>query len=374
MPRHFLLPFLLRVELNSTVERLRLFYKPCVDRTAIEHDLQVLLVPGALTDRDLERRIFGFEKRFRNYAAYYPLGLWAPGLAITPEMRNLTEIYLPTSEIRRAFNRLFLIALRFKPFPGASLVHRAAGWLDIVQGFHALSDIPNPSSLLARLLAAEDLRRVFLFANFMPSCYGGRFGRYPGQTEFLRRWLKESHPRFKDGIRCLDAACGSGEGTYELALLLCECGFRPDSMEVSGTTLEPFELFAAAHCYVPQDLPRTAAYRRQVSRLFECGAAERIAFTLANLADQDFAQDWKEYDVILCNGILGGPFFHDRQELPIMVEKLAGLLRPGGILMAANRFHGGWKRMAEDEMLRSLLAECGLRILQLTEGVAGEKP
>ncbi len=255
-----MLPFLLRVELNFTVERLSLFYKPCVDQTAIEHDLQALLVPGALTDRDLERRIAGLAERFRIYAAFYPHGLWAPGLAITPEMRNLTETYLPIAEIRRAFSRLFSIALRFKPLSGASLVHRAAGWLDIMHGFQVLSDSPNPSSLLIRLLADEDLRRVFLFANFMPSCYGGRFGRYPGQTEFLRRWLKENRPRLKDGICCLDAACGSGEGTYELAQLLCECGFRPDSMEIAGVTLEPFELFAAAHCYFPHDRLRGVAY------------------------------------------------------------------------------------------------------------------
>ncbi len=352
------------------MENLRLFYKPCLDPTAMERDLRALLVPGPLTDRDIARRIAGLEERFRIYAACYPYGLWAPGLAITPEMRNLTEIYLPIAEVRRAFSRLFSIALRFKPFPGLSLVHKAAGWLDIVHGLQAISGSPNPSSLLSRLLEDEELRRVFFFANFMPSSYGGRFGRYPGQTEFLREWLGKNRSRLGENARCLDAACGSGEGTYELALLLGECGFRPVSVEVVGATLEPFELFAAAHCCFPHDRLREAAYRRHVSRLFECGAAERIGFTLANLADPDLAQG-KGYDVILCNGLLGGPFLHDQQELRATVQRLVKRLKNGGILLAANRFHGGWKRMVDEGMLISLLAECGLRILPVREGVAG---
>ncbi len=339
----------------------------------MEHDLQALLVPGALTDRDLGRRIAGLAERFRIYAAFYPHGLWAPGLVITPEMRNLTETYLPIAEIRRAFSRLFSIALRFEPLPGASLVHRAAGWLDIMHGIQELAGSPNPSSLLMRLLADEELRRVFLFANFMPSCYGGRFCRYPGQKAFLRGWLEKYRRRFEDGLRCLDAACGSGEGTYELALLLYECGFRPDSVEVDGVTLEPFELFAAAHCYFPHDRVRGVAYRKHVNRLFEEGVAERIGFTLANLADPDFTRG-RGYDVILCNGLLGGPFIHDWQELRATVQRLAGRLRTGGLLMAANRFHGGWKRTVDDEILRSMLAECGVRVLPVEEGVAGEKP
>ncbi len=110
-----------------------------------------------------------------------------------------------------------------------------------------------------------------------------------------------------------------------------------------------------------------------MNRLFEGGVAKRIGFTLANLADPDFTQD-SGYDVILCNGLLGGPFLHDWHELRATVQRLAGRLKTGGLLMAANRFHGGWKRMVDDEILRSMLAECSLRVLPVAEGVAGEKP
>jgi chemotaxis methyl-accepting protein methylase len=354
------------------MEHLKLCYTPQFDEAAIERNLRDLLVPDVLSDRDLERRIAILAERFRIYTAHYPHGLWAPGVVITPEMRNLTEFYLPLYEIRRAFDHLFSIALRFSPFLAASTIHNASAWLDALHGLEPVVNSPDPASLLRSLMTDEGLRHRFIFANFMPARYGGGFGRYPGQAEFLRKWLVENRSRFAGKVHCLDAACGSGEGTYELALFLMKSGFAADSIHVCGATLEPLELFAAAHRHFPHDPLRTEAYRLHTAPLRANGATGKIRFTLEDLIGAAPASE-RGYDIILCNGLLGGPFLHEPRDLVEMVRRLTGRLSGKGILLAASRFHGGWKKLAPMEALREIFRVCGLRILPVAEGVAGEK-
>jgi SAM-dependent methyltransferase len=354
------------------MEHLKLCYMPQFDEAAIERNLCALLVSGVLKDRNLDRRIATLEERFRIYTAYYAHGLWAPGVVVTPEMRNLTEFYLPLDEIRRAFDHLFSVALRFSPFLAASTIHNASAWLDALHGLQPVVNSPDPAFLLRSLLTDEGFRRRFIFANFLPSRYGGGFDRYPGQAELLRSWLAENRARLTGKVRCLDAACGSGEGTYELARLLMKSGFAADSIHVRGVTLEPLELFSAAHCYFPHDPRRTTAYRLHTDPLRASGATGKIRFTLEDLIGAAPASE-RGYDIILCNGLLGGPFLHEPRDLLQMVRRLAGRLRGKGILLAASRFHGGWKKLAPDEALREIFRVCGLRILPVAEGVAGEK-
>ena len=355
------------------MERLNLCYPPQLDPAVIERNLRRLLVPGALTDSSLERHAAVLDDRFRSYCASYPYGLWTPGLVITREMRGLTDVYLPMVEIRRAFERLFAGALRFSPFLPASLVHASSDWLDFLHKLQPIVRRANPASLLQSLMADEELRRRFIFANFLPARYGGGFGRYPGQTEFLRRWMGNNRERLAGAARCLDAACGSGEGTYELALLCMESGLGADSIHIRGVTLEPLELFAAAHGCFPHDPGRQKGYRLHLGPLLAGGAARRIRFSLEDLT-MPFSPEGKGYDIIICNGLLGGPFLHDRRYLPETVARLARRLRRGGILLAANRFHGGWKKMLSDDALREIVAGCGLQMLSVSEGVAGVRP
>lgn len=352
------------------MECLNLRYTPRFDPAAAERNLGALLVSGTVDDPDLERRVALLADRFRCYCACYPYGLWAPGLVITREMRSLTELYLPLAEIRRAFDHFFAASLRFTPFHAASLVHTAGDWLDALERLYPTVRRADPAFLLRTLLADEQSRRRFIFANFLPARYGGGFGRYPEQLSFLGRWLASNRARLACGVRCLDAACGSGEGTYELAALLRSCGFAVDSIHVHGTTLEPLELFAAAHGYFPHDPGRQAAYRRHLAPLFAAGATEKIVFTREDLANPPPPEE-RGYDVILCNGVLGGPFLHDPAVLRETVARLAGRLLPGGILLATNRFHGGWKKIIPDELLREIWAGCGLKPLPVGEGVAG---
>lgn len=364
----FTYPVVLRFNLSMTIEKLR--YRPTLDQDVIGERAGRLLIPGTIGDRDLGNRIARLEERFRVYAACSPHGLWAPGLAITREMRGSAEAYLPLAEIRRAFRRLFTLSLRFEPFLPASVIHSSASWLDVLHHLQPLVTEANPASLLRRLMADGEFRCRFLFSLFLPRRYGGDFSRYSAQTAFLRNWLTTIRPT--GPLRCLDAACGSGEGSYGLALLLLEGGYAPASFEVHGATVEPLELFAAAHGWFPHDPARQAAFRSRIRRIFAESADQRIIFYREDLT-VEACHAGEEYDIILCNGLLGGPLLNGREQLAGTIGRLCARLRAGGILLAADRFHGGWKRTTSAAALQEMLTGNGLKTLAVEEGVAGVK-
>src|ERR1700687_2028016 len=92
-----------------------LSYRPTLDPEEIKARLGELLIPGTIDDRDLTRRIDRLEGRFRVYTACSPFGLWAPGLAITRDMRGGWAASLPLEEVRNAFKRLVSLTLKFEP-------------------------------------------------------------------------------------------------------------------------------------------------------------------------------------------------------------------------------------------------------------------
>ncbi len=350
-----------------TMENLR--YRPTLEPEKIVQRLAGLFIPGSLADPDMESRIGRLDGRFRIYSACSPHGLWAPGLNITGEMRGTTEIYLPLAEIRLAFLRLFSISLHYDPFLKSSALQTSATWLDLLHRLQPLVRQPNPARILRQLMNDGGFRARFLFSLFLPRHYGGGFNRYPSQLAFLRDWLRANRP--KGGVRCLDAACGSGEGTYELALLLLQEGYDPKDIEVQGVTVEPLELFAAAHGWFPHDPERQVAFRDHISPIFGEGISQGITFCCEDLTADSAPAD-AEYDLILCNGLLGGPLLHDSEQLAGTAARLSARLKQGGILMAADRFHGGWEGSRSDS-LRNMLASNGLKVVEMTEGVAGIK-
>jgi SAM-dependent methyltransferase len=350
------------------MESPRLYYRPNLDPVEAGNRLGKLMAPGRISDHDLERRIVRIGERFRTYAVRSPHGLWAPGLAITREMRWSAEIYLPLEEIRRAFRRLLSLALRYAPPLPPALLQSSPSWLDVARGLQSLVSTANPAGVLDRLLHDGDFRCRLLFSLLLPRQYGCGFNRYPGQTEFLKSMMgKVRRPGM---IRCLDAACGSGEGTYGLARLLRECGFAPGEIAVHGATIEPLELFAAAHGWFPHDPARQKAFRRQIMPLVEDATAGSILFFQEDLTDNGQGEN-ERYDLVLCNGLLGGPLITSRDALERTVERICSRLRPDGIFLAADHFHGGWKKSVPGNDLGEMLARRGLKLLAPGEGLAG---
>jgi len=307
--------------------------------------------------------------QFDCYAATCPEPLPAPGLIVTPEIRTQCERYLPIADITAIFNRLYAAALTYPPIFSSTPFHNAMSWADTFAALpKQFQRSASPARLLETLLDDEQLLAMFLCISFLPARFYGSGRRYPAQQEFVRSWLNMQNGKM---LRCLDAACGTGEDTYGLALLLMEAGYSSDMMQVTGWTLEPLEVWAATHRRLPHDRQRELQLRQDTSLLFEQGFGKCIHFDRIDLtaccSDEHFG-------LILCNGLLGGPIIHDPGQLAHVVSALACLLEPGGILLAANHFHGGWQQQCPQETLRALFHNKGLETFEAGEGIGGRMP
>jgi len=306
------------------------------------------------------------------YADCYPFGLWDPGLVITNEMRALSELYLPMAEVSRAFRHFFSLALRFSSESGISLLAPRSCWLDFLREMRLTAPSVNPAALLRKLADDESYRIRFLFTLFLPRHHGGSFLRYPAQMDFIGNLLGRRTAVAANGIRCLDAACGTGEGAYDLAETLLNKGIPAALFRIDASTLEPLELFAAAHGCFPHDGERQDAFRDRMEKLITRGGAERITFFQGDVRCAPRPGDPK-YDLILCNGLLGGPFLPGEFEVREAISSLAGRLKRGGVLLAADRFHGGWKKGLPPSVIMEVAQRCGLTSLPVAEGIAAEK-
>jgi len=344
-------------------------FTPSVSDAEIRQRLERLLVPGSLLNPGLERRIGRLSRAFRSYAASYPLPLWAPGLVITNEMRGMTQALFPLAETRAVFEQVLRHGCRFAPLLSGSYLHSSPCWVDLLQKLWPQLGSADPTPALRRLAEDGAARTAFLFALMLPKHFGGGFDRYQQQALWLAGWLEEKAGSFQGGMRLLDAACGSGEGTYQTARLLVDAGLGLESA-VHGSTLEPVELFAAAHMFFPHAAEREREYRGRVASLVSESGAPTLEFYLDRV---DAMPRREPYHVVLCNGLLGGPLLHEPQELSAAFAGLAARLAPGGLLLAADRFHAGWRLRVPTGTLLAQMQVHGLTPIAVPEGIAGVK-
>lgn len=341
--------------------------RPDFAESATDATLSGLLRAGDVTDCTLESCCRRLEERFRAFAAICPAPEWAPGLQVTAEMRQQYELYLPLAEIRAAFAALCRRSCLYEPCFAATPLSTALSWPEVLARLQPLQLNLNPALLLQELARCEQLRAAFLAALFIPGSFGGGFGRYPLQADYLLVWLEERKKRLAGKVSVLDAACGTGEGVYETAAMLFRLGFSAAAATVDGCTLEPLELVAAARGWFPHDRPRAALFREAVAPLLADGGGAMIRFYQEDLCRP--LPDKLQYDVILCNGLLGGPLLQEKGGLAAVIELLASRLNHGGVLLAADRFHEGWRKKTPPAAIEKLLAAAGLEILSVGEGV-----
>lgn len=311
--------------------------------------------------------------RFTSCVSTSPAPLPAPGLIITGEIRLQSELYLPIAEISAVFTRLYRSSLNYPPLLASTPFADSSSWADLCVALPAQFQLgANPGRLLEALLSDSALLTEFLFASFLPRRFYGGFRRYPLQGEFVRTWLA-SVPKMQKKLRCLDAACGSGEQTYVLAGMLREAGYTARNVAVEGWTIEPLEVWAAASRRYPHDRRREELFREATDELLESGYGRSISFRCADLLHSPGWTELEGFDLILCNGLLGGPIIHEAGRLRRAVENLAALLAPGGVLLAADNFHGGWKKQIPGEVIAELFRTCGLRVMEAGEGIGGVK-
>lgn len=346
-------------------------FTPSLDPADARRTLAELIQPHL--DRDsFARCIDDLQHMYSSCCAYCPYPFAGYGLRATPEISYQCEQWLPLDELRPHFHRFYRRALTYPPVLSSTPFASSASWAGIVARFPPfLRHFDNPAKLFEQLLADAGLRTKFLFWSFMPErFYGSVSDRYPGQSATIAEWIQERRYRGKH-MRCLDAASGDGANTYGVARLLVERGWLPDRLDLEGWTLEPLEAWAAAYGRFPHDPARERLFRAGSADCFERGYATAIRFCCVNILD---APEAELFDLILCNGLLGGPLIHDRREMDTAVRNLTGLLAPGGMLLAADHFHGGWKQKCPQDELRAVFEMNGLVTIEAAEGIAALKP
>jgi chemotaxis methyl-accepting protein methylase len=194
--------------------------------------------------------------------------------------------------------------------------------------------------------------------------------RYPAQSAIITEWFRRRGRQGKK-LRCLDAACGDGGATYALARLCADHCSLPDNLDIEGWTLEPLEAWAAAHSRFPHDPARERLFQGEAGGCFERGLDAAIRFCCVNILH---VPESDAFDLILCNGLLGGPIIHDREDMDTAVRNLTGLLAPGGMLLVEDHFHGGWKQRCPQQELRALCERYGLLIVKSAAGLYALKP
>lgn len=229
-----------------------------------------------------------WQKRFAEFAAWSPTPMWALGLAPSPESRYWHERYLPVREYCRNLACLLRPALPHHDWGPTCL--RSPQFLAITDFWRAL-----PPAFAGRLSWQQEELLPLACALAAPPRFGTSAGRYPEQICELRK-LKGA---------LLDLGCGTGEGTAEFA----ELGFA-----CTGVTLEPLEAWMARHRF--PDLEFVAADVRKLCLL-------------------------QKFDVVVCNGLIGGPMLHKDAEFATLIAVMQAALKPAGVVAIADRFHAG---------------------------------
>jgi len=337
--------------------------------TAVEPGYLELLIRAVEPDH-FRNSVQRLNTLFKIYAENCPVPLPAPGLIITPEIRNQSERYLPIAEVTSSFYSLYRSALTYPPILSSTPFHKALSWADVFVALPPnMQFSANPARLLEALCADHALLREFLFASFLPSRFYKGLGRYPKQMEFIRSWLAD---RNIETLCCLDAACGTGEGIYDLALILSALGLSAENVCFDGWTIEPLEVWAAATRSFPHNRQREKELRATTSPLMENGYMRRTVFTCRDIVRATAPLNMpRRFDIVLCNGLLGGPILHEKEDLELAVGNLAELLAPNGIMLAADSFHGGWKQQCPQSELRVLFEINRLKTFEAGEGIGG---
>ncbi|MCO5170181.1 MAG: class I SAM-dependent methyltransferase [Planctomycetes bacterium] len=264
----------------------------------------------------LAERVAWWRAREAALAAHGP-DVLAPA-ALTADAHRQATAWLPLAPLRDDLEDALRAWFDLDALPLDLAATDLGGWRSWPDARARLPGVRRfalPSGLLAALGApgpAHDL----LFELAAPPALGSTLGRYGARLERLAA--------LAPGGLAWDVGCGTGEGTWELALAL------PPGADVVGTTPCPLQRLMAARRDRPHDPTRGAALRALVG-----DAPGRTA----RFVRHDLLRDPPPgaFHAIACHGLLGeGVAAPD--EVARAVATLAGALLPGGALSITDRF------------------------------------
>ncbi len=264
--------------------------------------------------------------RFRRQA---PPPWWAPGLRLTPAIRAVYNLWLPVDEYLRDLRAVATARLPHPSWCPQRLRNpQQDGGPNRLPSPLSLPDLWAllPAGLAGEATIRSDQLLPLLCALADPPRYGTAPRRYPGQAARLAAFAEH----FAGAVcRLADLGCGVGLGTLALAADLAN--HLDGRVQAVGLTLEPLEAWMASHRRLPHDPLR----ERQFPSLPDnC----RVDFLAAHVE----ALPWRgRFDLVVVNGLVGGPLFARPAQLAALPAWLSDQLAPGGRVLMANAFHAG---------------------------------
>lgn len=252
-----------------------------------------------------------WEERVNNWRHYAAPPWWARDLIITPELRASYEMWLPVREFLHSLKSIGRAWLPHEECLPPPFRHNI--YLSLPDLWAAL-----PPSLEGKLCFSPQELLSFFCALADPPRFGTICGRYNDELAIIKSLARPN-------MRVLDVACGVGLNTLEMAAALAG--------ETIGLTSEWLEVWMASHRRLPHDPLRERdmqSFPRDLNVRFQQGRAEHFAFE-------------EPFNLIVCNGLVGGRFFHDDTQYAAFLDSCRSALAPGGSILLANHFHDGSK-------------------------------
>ncbi len=264
-----------------------------------------------------------WRKKYEVFANYVMPPWWAHGLILTEEIRYNYQNYLPVREYLSDLEWVFL-----KSFNDQTLVPSSVS----NQHYKSLPDFWLILPLEFQGNITLKLGDLFSLACAIasPIKFGSKPNRYPEQHDYMLNWLTHVIDSFIIGI---EYGCSTGHGTYEFAGVLKRSGKKGI---VLGVTTESLEIWMAKNKHIPH-LNGRENCNYLSSDLYDKHSTFFVAGDLRNFRLS------RKTDIMVVNGLIGGPAFHSLIELTRIWEKIQSDMKTNGLLVVGNHFHDGYR-------------------------------
>jgi chemotaxis protein methyltransferase CheR len=200
-----------------------------------------------------------------------------------------------------------------------------AGFESLLDYYYFLRYDPNAEAELVALIDALVVGETYFFREYVPLRVL--------VDDFLEPWCRDGRRP-----RVWSAACATGEEPLTLAMMLADRGLL-DAVDIVATDISQRALNRARAGRFGQRSVRAVPEPHLVARyLVPAGKGytadpvllARISWFRANLVDAASVAALGAFDAVLCRNVL--IYFSD-QTVRAVVERLAGVLVPGGVLL-----------------------------------------
>jgi len=276
-----------------------------------------------------------WQQKINTYQQYSQTPPWFPNQTINNQLRQQYQQYMPIKIFCQA---LYQLATQILPNPNwiptiLLSPHNTPPPLPTICLPKSLPDFWQqlPTSLQSK--TTFNLNTIIkLYCTLAdPAKFGTTINRYPKQLTMIKQWLQKTATT---KLTMIDFACGTGHGTYEIIAIAKQLNIT--KIDAIGITREMLEVWMAKKLYIPHNHARSKQLQqyKQLTKniIFEQGDILNYQYT---------AKQLKNYNLIICNGLIAGRFMNKQKQYKKILKLFTKLITPNGLITIANNFHAG---------------------------------